>query len=83
MSGDALVCPARSEHGPLRLRANPSQEAAWCGTWYDCERCKSSILIESAELRAANAELLRQHASQGKLFDHALPRKRNTRGVHK
>ena len=46
------VCPTEAEHGMLRLRSkeNMTEEQVWCGTWYDCSQCASSVLFESKEL---------------------------------
>ena len=52
-------CPSEPTHGQMRLRPLDRQtyEQRWCGVWYDCERCHSSILLESVELKAHLAQL--------------------------
>lgn len=44
--------PTCDRHGPMVQRANPSSEAAWCGTWHDWTRCATSHLTPSPALRA-------------------------------
>lgn len=41
---------------PMRLREKMSEEALFCGTWYDCPEygCACSVLLPSKELREAN-----------------------------
>lgn len=46
------VCPRDGSHGEMHLREPVSKEQAWCGTWYTCGRCASSVLLMSPELRA-------------------------------
>jgi hypothetical protein len=54
-------------HGAMVLRTSPmTPEVAWCGTWYDCPKCSSSVLIQSPELQA-------QLAEQQKARDAQLP----------
>lgn len=49
------VCPAG--HGPLQYRPPGTREQAWCGTWFTCHRCRSSVLWPSPALRAQDALL--------------------------
>ena len=53
---DAPTCPIG--HGPMVLRPIGQQtpEQRWCGTWWDCESCRSSVLIPSPELAAQMKE---------------------------
>lgn len=43
-------CP--SGHGQMKIAPAGSSEQAFCGTWYRCIRCTSSVLLESPGLRA-------------------------------
>lgn len=49
-------CPSDDSHGYLELRplSRQTPEQQWCGVWYDCLRCKSSVLFQSAQLQAQN-----------------------------
>lgn len=49
-------CPTNKEHGYLHIRplAWQTKEQKWCGVWYDCDCCGSSVLFESTELQRAN-----------------------------
>jgi len=38
-----------------RPKTHQTPEQIWCGTWFDCTRCGTTCLIESAELRAQHA----------------------------
>lgn len=49
---ETYICPANKEHGAMPQRERPTPDAAWCGTWYDCQRCHSSVLVQSEALRA-------------------------------
>ena len=51
-------CPSNAAHGKMTLRppAGQTAEQQWCGIWYDCQRCHSSILQPSPELRAQLAD---------------------------
>ncbi|MEG3071079.1 MAG: hypothetical protein HQP61_02405 [Peptococcaceae bacterium] len=53
------VCPASAEHGEMVLRplAFQTYEQKFCGTWYDCPQCRSSILFPSMELSKVNEEV--------------------------
>jgi hypothetical protein len=44
-------------HGQMYLRpvTHQSEEQKWCGTWYDCPQCTSSVLFPSGELQALAA----------------------------
>lgn len=46
-------CIADPEHGQMVRRPLERQtyQQKWCGIWYDCLNCGSSILLESEELR--------------------------------
>lgn len=48
-----LICPSTKAHGPMMLRpiTSQSKEQQWCGIWYDCPKCHSSILIPSEGLK--------------------------------
>lgn len=52
------TCPADPSHGQMILRPIERQtpEQKFCGTWYDCPRCHSSVLLRSPELAAQLAE---------------------------
>lgn len=56
MTGAALAeRPACPRHGPMTLRQPPgghTREQRWCGTWYDCQRCRDTALLPSAGLAA-------------------------------
>ena len=43
-------CPADANHGQLVLRPLDRQtpEQQFCGVWYDCQHCKSSVLFPYA-----------------------------------
>lgn len=45
-------CPANADHGQMALRpiGRQTPEQRWCGTWYDCQRCSSSMLLPSPQL---------------------------------
>lgn len=45
------VCGAYPEHGPMEERGRVSDEQRWCGVWFDCGRCASSVLFPSQELK--------------------------------
>ena len=47
-----MKCPAQTEHGELVERKSVTPEQAWCGKWFDCTRCMSSVLMMSDELKA-------------------------------
>jgi len=53
--------PECKSHGPMVLRTDPTTEAAWCGTWYDCRKgvtlCGSSTLLPSPALIAQNRQV--------------------------
>jgi hypothetical protein len=46
--------PACITHGVMELRPTNGQthEQRFCGTWYDCPKCSSSVLLPSSELLA-------------------------------
>lgn len=50
--------PRCAQHGEMMLRpvARQTRDSQFCGTWYDCQRCGSSVLFESPELQAQLAE---------------------------
>src|SRR5690606_23509616 len=52
MSDRTITCPSNPDHGPLEPRPLERQtpEQKWCGTWFDCTRCSSSVLVPSPEL---------------------------------
>lgn len=50
-----MKCPAQTEHGELVERKSVTPEQAWCGKWFDCTRCMSSVLQMSDELKASHA----------------------------
>ena len=45
-------CVSNPEHGLMVIRPIERQtsEQKWCGIWYDCKKCHSSLLIPSREL---------------------------------
>jgi hypothetical protein len=45
-------CPYSRDHGRTELRplARQTPEQKFCGTWYDCPKCHSSVLFPSKEL---------------------------------
>ncbi len=46
--------PACKRHGATELRPllRQTPEQRFCGVWYDCTRCGSSVLYPSKELEA-------------------------------
>lgn len=52
------ICPANPSHGAMFARSKDGQtrEQLWCGTWYDCHRCYSSVLHPSPELIESRAQ---------------------------
>ena len=44
------VCPSCPEHGQLKLRVSNTSDQQFCGVWYDCGQCHSSVLLPSKEL---------------------------------
>lgn len=56
-----LVCPSNPAHGVMLPRSKQHQtpEQLFCGEWYDCQHCKSSILDKSPELEAFLAQFRR------------------------
>lgn len=62
------MCPTGKEgHGRMHLRPayRQSKEQLWCGAWYDCDKCTSSTLYQSAELRAHLGRFASQSAKSG------------------
>lgn len=53
-----MKCPAQPEHGALVERKSLTPEQAWCGKWFDCTRCMSSVLLMSDELKASHAAMV-------------------------
>jgi hypothetical protein len=49
---DELLCPANALHGKLVPSPAGTPEQAWCGSWYRCAKCGSSMLLPSADLKA-------------------------------
>ena len=47
------ICPSDKGHGQMMLREQKRQtvEQLFCGTWYDCPNCSSSVLFPSMELQ--------------------------------
>jgi len=47
------ICPTSASHGEMILRQQLGQtyEQKFCGTWYDCPKCSSSVLFQSKELQ--------------------------------
>lgn len=45
-------CPSSPEHGEMILRPLQHQtyEQKFCGVWYDCPQCSSSVLFPSKDL---------------------------------
>lgn len=65
------LCPSNAAHGEMELRpeSKMTQEQRWCGTWYDCPRCHSSLLVPAPALEVQNAFMQRDLArAQGRLF---------------
>ena len=52
--GKALIpLPKCPNHGEEMLLQNPgTEEQRFCGTWYQCPKCKNTVLFPSFELRA-------------------------------
>lgn len=46
------VCPSSPDHGVMTYRPGATREQEWCGTWYRCEWCTSSVLLPSPALLA-------------------------------
>lgn len=42
--------PECSVHGSMELVAPGTNEQKWCGVWYRCTRCTSSVLLPSPKL---------------------------------
>ena len=47
--------PECSVHGVMELVAPGAPEQKWCGIWYRCQRCTSSVLLPAPELTAPRA----------------------------
>ena len=45
-------CVSEPEHGQMVIRPAERQtrEQKWCGIWYDCKKCHSSLLLPSRDL---------------------------------
>lgn len=54
----APVCPKQPAHGPMTPRpvATQTAEQRWCGTWWDCETCRSAVLEPSPEVAASHRQ---------------------------
>lgn len=67
MAGTALAerptCTTHGGYMVLRPLSRQTREQRWCGVWYDCPepRCWSSVLYQSPELAAQNAEMTARH----------------------
>jgi len=59
----AIRCPIHDIGMTPRPLSLQSKEARWCGAWWDCPKCHSSILFESPELRS---QLAQQRAALAK-----------------
>ena len=46
-----MKCPAQVERKSL------TPEQAWCGAWFDCTRCASSVLLPSSALQTSLDEM--------------------------
>lgn len=46
------TCPSSGKHGFMTYRPGKTPEQIWCGIWYDCSECRSSVLYHSPELLA-------------------------------
>lgn len=62
---DMPLCP--NGHGPMHPRpaALQTPEQQWCGAWFDCHHCKSSVLIKSAALDAHLSDAARLLGARG------------------
>ncbi len=56
-SGVPMELPKCKEHGAMELRDPKMQtkEQQWCGVWYRCRGCMSSVLFPSPAVRALYA----------------------------
>lgn len=45
-----MALPRCDQHGEMVLSKPGTREQEWCGTWYRCTRCTSSVLLSSREL---------------------------------
>lgn len=48
--------PECEQHGQMEFAPSGSPEQAFCGTWYRCSRCASSVLFSSLGLTAQLAQ---------------------------
>ena len=50
-------CRAHNHTQDMALRAlmHQTREQKYCGVWYDCPRCTSSVLFQSRQLQAQSA----------------------------
>ncbi len=55
-------CFSEPEHGQMLRRETRRQtyEQKWCGIWYDCQTCHSTLLLPSEELTEQSNRLLAQ-----------------------
>jgi hypothetical protein len=70
MTGRALARrPTCRFHGTMELRDPPggwTREQQWCGVWYDCADCLSSVLLPSPELLAASPTVALAEVRRGR-----------------
>ena len=52
-----MKCPSQTGHGDLVERKPGTVEQAWCGQWFDCTRCASSVLLPSSALQTSLDEM--------------------------
>lgn len=47
------VLPECPTHGQMELQQPGTPEQAWCGVWYRCRHCTTSVLLPSANIQPA------------------------------
>ena len=57
-----MPIPRCRQHGPMTLRPGRTENERWHGTWYACQSCTSSALLESPALSAQLAQQARSAA---------------------
>lgn len=67
-----MELPKCQTHGiqmVLRPLVHQTPEQKFCGAWYDCPACTSTVLFQSPELRAQLDEMRNKGRAQAGLFD--------------
>lgn len=48
----AIRCPVHDIGMEQRPQSRQTAEQKWCGAWWDCPKCRCSILFQSTALEA-------------------------------